>query len=90
MFSRQPQGPDAMPPDPAVNTEMAEQQAAVLGVTNLAASMREQHGPLFDAAGGMRADLLARGWPDHMAEALAFTWLQRNLICLTPIPGEGA
>lgn len=89
MFSRPPQGPDAMPPDPTGDTDMTAQAATVAGITSLCVSMREQHGPLFDAADGMRADLLGRGWSQQMADALVFTWTQRNLICLTPIPGEG-
>jgi hypothetical protein len=35
--------------------------------------------PLFDAADGMRADLLARGWTPQIAEHLAGQWLAAML-----------
>jgi hypothetical protein len=35
--------------------------------------------PLFDAADGMRADLLARGWTAEIAEYLAGQWLAAML-----------
>jgi hypothetical protein len=35
--------------------------------------------PLFDAADGMRADLLARGWTAEIAEGLAGQWLAAML-----------
>ncbi|WP_069752936.1 hypothetical protein [Streptomyces sp. EN16] len=35
--------------------------------------------PLFDAADGMKADLLARGWTESIAEGLAATWLAAML-----------
>jgi hypothetical protein len=35
--------------------------------------------PLFDAADGMRADLLARGWTPQIAEYLAGQWLAAML-----------
>ncbi|WP_329168337.1 hypothetical protein OG709_30000 [Streptomyces sp. NBC_01267] len=35
--------------------------------------------PVFDAADGMRADLLARGWSAEIAEYLAAAWLSAML-----------
>lgn len=89
MFSRSPHDP--MPPDPApAQAEQAAIRETVLAsITDSCMAMREQHGILFDSADGMRADLLARGWPQHMAEALVFTWTQRNLITMTPVEGGG-
>ncbi|MEW2302061.1 hypothetical protein AB0958_19145 [Streptomyces sp. NPDC006655] len=82
---------DPMPPDPS---PLAAEQAAALehGLSVIAANCaaaREMHAVVFDTADGMRADLLARGWSRHTAEGLVFTWTQRSLIALTPVPGEG-
>jgi hypothetical protein len=35
--------------------------------------------PIFDAADGMRADLLSRGWTPQIAEGLAGQWLAAML-----------
>jgi hypothetical protein len=35
--------------------------------------------PIFDTADGMRADLLARGWSEHVVEYLAGQWLASML-----------
>jgi hypothetical protein len=82
---------DPMPPDPS---PLAAEQAAALehnlaAIAANCAAQREHHAIVFDTADGMRADLLARGWSRHAAEGLVFTWTQRNLIALTPVPGEG-
>lgn len=89
MFNRQPQ--DSMPPDPtpAQDGEAALREQMLALITNSCIMMREQHAILFDTADGMRADLLNRGWPRQMADAMVFTWTQRNIMVLTPVPGEG-
>lgn len=38
-------------------------------------AMREQMGPIYDTADGMRADLEARGWSPSAAEQAALVWL---------------
>ncbi|MEU1074318.1 MULTISPECIES: hypothetical protein [unclassified Streptomyces] len=39
--------------------------------------------PIFDTAGGMRADLERRGWSPAMAEHLAGVWLAGTLATIT-------
>ncbi|MGP3750867.1 hypothetical protein [Streptomyces sp. IBSNAI001] len=46
---------------------------------NLMDNMETNIGPLFDAADGMKADLLARGWAAEIAEYLAGSWLAAML-----------
>ena len=38
-------------------------------------AMREQMGPIYDTADGMRADLEARGWSPAAGEQAALVWL---------------
>lgn len=60
-------------PDPAPDPEPAEIRE------QLAESLiifQDIMGPLFDAAEGVKADMLARGWQPASAEAVAVTWLQ--------------
>jgi hypothetical protein len=77
-----------LPPDPAPADGLpaVEDRAQMLtGLTQHLAWMREQHARLFDAADGLRADLLTRGWSPHASEGLAYTWAQRCLATLTPV-----
>ncbi|MEU2426985.1 hypothetical protein ABZ619_39235 [Streptomyces sp. NPDC007851] len=82
---------DPMPPDPSpIAPEQAASQERMLGVlASACAAAREQHAVVLDTADGMRTDLHARGWSRSAAEALTFTWTQRTLIAITPVPGEG-
>lgn len=56
--------------DPAGEAEELRQTllTSLMGVT-------EQLAPIFDTAGGMRADLENRGWSPTAAEQIALTWL---------------
>jgi hypothetical protein len=80
---RKPADEPAEPPAPDLD-EAAEVRAQLL---NAFLTMHEGMSPAFDAADGIRADLVARGWTPTMAEMLVATWLQRTLINLTPIIG---
>jgi hypothetical protein len=79
----EPAGPEPTPPD----LDESEELGAIF--TNGLLVMREGLTPAFDAADGMRADLLARGWSSQAAEVLTMTWLQRILINCTPLIGIG-
>jgi hypothetical protein len=80
VFSRKSPGE---PPTPDLD-EAAEVRTQML---NAFLAIQEGMAPAFDAADGMRADLVARGWTPTMAEMLVATWLQRTLINLTPLVG---
>ncbi|GAA2732422.1 hypothetical protein [Streptomyces nogalater] len=80
MFSRKPADD---PPAPDLD-EVAEVRAQMI---NGFLALHEDIAPAFDAADGMRVDLVARGWSPPMAEMLVATWLQRTLINLTPLIG---
>lgn len=49
--------------------------------------MREQMGPIFDAADGMKADLEKRGWSPTASEQIALLWLSAAVAAAT---GGGA
>ncbi|MEE1838130.1 hypothetical protein [Streptomyces sp. SP17KL33] len=66
-----------------------EEEEAVNSIANSMLMMRAGLTPVFDAADGMRADLLARGWSPHIAEALTYVWLQRVITNLTPLVNAG-
>ncbi|MFG3287221.1 hypothetical protein ACGF3G_00155 [Streptomyces sp. NPDC048179] len=83
MFSRKPTGDPAEPPAPVLD----DMEAARASMLNGFLVMQEALAPAFDAADGMRADLVARGWSPAMAEMLVATWLQRTLMNLTPLIG---
>ncbi|MEU1372008.1 hypothetical protein ABZ454_38865 [Streptomyces sp. NPDC005803] len=79
MFFRTPTDPpEPSPPD------LTEAEAGVLSITNSMLGLRECLTPAFDAADGMRADLIARGWSSQAAEVLSVTWLQRMITNLNP------
>ena len=40
------------------------------------ADVMEGFGPVWDAADGVRADLVRRGWSQAIAESLAASWVQ--------------
>ncbi|WP_333745764.1 hypothetical protein [Streptomyces sp. IBSBF 2950] len=71
-------------PPPPNSDEEAEARNSI---ANSMLVMREGLVPVFDAADGMRADLLVRGWSPQTAELLTMTWLQRVLMSLTPVVG---
>lgn len=41
--------------------------------------MSEQMAPMFDAADGIRADMLKRGWSPASAERVSLAWLMNAL-----------
>ncbi|MEZ7005014.1 hypothetical protein [Streptomyces sp. AD55] len=57
---------------PTTPEQLAEQrhQAA-----NALLTMNEQMTPIFDAADGLRKDMLDRGWSAEAAEQIGLTWL---------------
>jgi hypothetical protein len=59
-------------PTPTVDEQRAALATVLMDGLSLLA-------PLFDAADGMRADLLARGWTPQIAEYLAGQWLAAML-----------
>jgi hypothetical protein len=83
--SAEPPEPAATEPPPPDLDEMDDDAILANGLLEL----REGLTPAFDAADGMRADLLARGWSSQAAEVLTMTWLQRILINCTPLIGIG-
>jgi hypothetical protein len=83
VFFRTPTDPPK-PPEP----ETSEEEAARTMLANGMLLIRESLTPAFDAADGMRADLIARGWSPGAAELLTMTWLQRVVINCTPLIGE--
>ncbi|MFE5037121.1 hypothetical protein [Streptomyces sp. NPDC056683] len=88
MFFRTPDDPPepaGLPEPPA--PDLDEQAAARATIFNGFLAMQEALAPAFDAADGMRADLIARGWSPTMTEMLVATWLQRTLMNLTPLIG---
>jgi hypothetical protein len=89
VFFRPPTGqpPNTPEPEPdAPDLDPMAQDRATLA--NGFLMMREQLlAPAFDAADGMRADLLARGYSPGAAEVLTVTWLQRTIANLTPLAG---
>ncbi|MFD0032577.1 hypothetical protein ACFVJK_30770 [Streptomyces sp. NPDC127172] len=78
----------AEPPEPAP-PDLDEGEALAAVLANGLLVMREGLTPAFDAADGMRADLLARGWSAQAAEVLTMTWLQQIVVNCTPIIGIG-
>jgi len=56
------------PEEPTVD---ALREAIALQLTDNATLLQ----PLFDAADGMRADLVTRGWSESVSEHLAAMWL---------------
>lgn len=50
---------------------------ALMGTALLEA--REQFGPIFDSADGIRAEMEGRGWSPAAAEKVALTWLMGML-----------
>jgi hypothetical protein len=81
MFRRTPEPPEPTTPD----LDEVEAIDANALLANGLLLMREGMAPAFDAADGMRADLLARGWSSQAAEVLTMTWLQRIVANLTPV-----
>lgn len=82
--SKHPAG-DELPPDPFLSGSSATAEAhtaerAELGAT--LASIQETNAVIWDAADGMRANLLARGWSPAAAEGLTYTWTHRMLQAL--------
>jgi hypothetical protein len=69
--------------------DLDEMEKARSDLSNGMLSLRESLTPAFDAADGMRADLLARGWSPSAAEILTVTWLQRMVMNCTPLIGIG-
>lgn len=75
-----------MPPDPAPATDLPPDEERAQLLVNLAGNfawMREMQAPLFDAADGMRAELLARGWSPPAAETLVQGWTYTCLNFIT-------
>ncbi|MER5689675.1 hypothetical protein [Streptomyces sp. NPDC002205] len=83
MFFRTP----AEPPEPTA-PDLDEMEESDAMFANDLLLMREGLAPAFDAADGMRADLIARGWSDQAAEAITITWLQRIVTNLAPLVGD--
>ncbi|MHB9862019.1 hypothetical protein [Streptomyces sp. YIM S03343] len=75
-------------PEPTA-PDVDEMEKARADLANGLLMMRDGLAPAFDAADGMRADLISRGWSAHAAEVLAGTWLHRVLINCTPLIGGG-
>jgi hypothetical protein len=78
--------PSQPSPEPA-KPDLDEAEEARSSFASVLLMMREGLTPAFDAADGMRADLIARGWSAQCAEILAMTWLQRVLTHVTPLGG---
>lgn len=82
MFFRTPAEPPVPEPD------LTEQEAAVAAFSNGLLEIRQLVlKPAFDAADGIRADLIARGWSAQAAEVIAVPWLQRVLNDTHSSPG---